>query len=472
MNATLRASACLLAIALAGCSAVGPNYRVPDAAVVKRPAAQAAFIGATDAPVSVQTVQGHWWKLYEDPKLDALVEQALQANTGVREAAAHLRRALSVAEQVDAERGPQAQAEAGVRRARESGEAYLLPEKVPVVNEGDVGIRVSYQLDLFGQLARGEEAAQAHVEASQAAQDLARVTVVAEIVKAYIQGCANEDERRVALRALDLQQASARIVQRLADAGRGQAIDVARAQSQVEALRAGLPRFDVEHSAIRYRLAALLGRTPAEMPEADFACQQQPHLAQAIPVGDGAALLKRRPDVRQAERRLAASTALIGVATADLYPHIVLGASAGLTGLTEHLGQERTQRWGLGPLISWQIPDQGAIARVKVAQADADAALAHFDGVVLEALRETETALSTYARDMERRAHWQAALDQARLAARQDRQLYEAGRAPLQKSLDADRSLAAVEMKLASSDSVVAMDQVRLFLALGGGWEP
>ncbi|MFB9159394.1 TolC family protein, partial [Chromobacterium violaceum] len=180
-------------------------------------------------------------------------------------------------------------------------------------------------------------------------------------------------------------------------------------------------------------------------------------------------------DVREAERKPAAATAAanarIGVAAAQLYPSISLGASAGVTGLLEHAGEDRTRRWSLGPLISWTIPDRGARARVKAAEADADAALAHFDGVVLNALRETETALTFYAKDLERNADLRSARDNARAAAQDNRRLYAAGRAPYLASLDADRALAGNESALAASDAQVALDQVNLFLALGGGWE-
>jgi NodT family efflux transporter outer membrane factor (OMF) lipoprotein len=466
----LLAFAAGLSLALAGCGTVGPDYHVPEQAAAQRPAAQAAFQGTQGHASLTQPVPDHWWQLYADTRLDALVRQALQANTHLREAEAHLRRAMSVADMVHDEGGTHASAELAARRAREAGEAYLLPVQIPVINEGNVGVNVSYQFDLFGQLARAQEAAQAEVEASEAAADVVRVTVVAETVKAYVQGCASMVQKRVAERALALQQQSLHITEQLAAAGRRQPMDVARARAQVEALQAGLPRFDAEHDAVRWRLAALLGRAPQELPDAQVRCDALPRLPQRLPVGDGAALLKRRPDVRQAERQLAAATARIGVVTADLYPHIFIGASAGLTGLAEHLGEGRTQRWGLGPLISWQIPDEGARARVQMAHADAEGALAHFDGVVLDALRETETALSNYTQDLARQAHWQAALDAAQEAAEQDHQLHAAGRAPLQSSVEADRALTQTEMGLADVERTVALDQVQLFLALGGGW--
>jgi multidrug efflux system outer membrane protein len=196
-----------------------------------------------------------------------------------------------------------------------------------------------------------------------------------------------------------------------------------------------------------------------------------PTLKQPIPVGDGAALLKRRPDVRQAERTLAGATARIGVATAALYPNVTLGLGAGSTGLLADIGQAPANRWGLSSLITWTIPGEGERARIRQTEAGADAALARFDGVVLTALRETETSLDAYAHDLDRNAALKAAREQAVLAESQAQRLYRAGRSPYLAGLDAQRTLAGAEAALASSDSQVAADQVNLFLALGGGWE-
>lgn len=459
------------ALTMAGCTVVGPDYRVPDTAAVKRASAQGGFQEAAGAHVAAAPLADHWWHLYDDPRLDALVEQALVANTQLRVAAANLRRARSVAEMVDAERDVHVEAEAAGSRSRVAGEAYLLPETVPVLNLGNVGIQVGYQLDLFGQLKRGEEAAHAQVEAQVAAQDLARVSVVGETVQAYVQGCAATHEEAALRSTLAVQQRALTVTQRLGAAGRIPTTEVARAQVQLEALQAQQPRWVAERAAARYRIAALLGRTPQELGEAEVACAQLPTLRQPLPVGDGAALLQRRPDVRQAERQLAVATARIGVATADLYPSISLGASAGLTGIAEHLGRSPTQRWGLGGLISWHIPDAGARARVKVTEAEAEAALARFDGVVFNALREVETALNAYGRDLDRLAYWRAAHQHARQLAQQSRQLYQAGRAPYQHSVDADRALSSVDTSLANAEVAVAVDQVRVFMTLGGGWE-
>ncbi|HAO73496.1 MAG TPA: RND transporter, partial [Pseudomonas sp.] len=165
-----------------------------------------------------------------------------------------------------------------------------------------------------------------------------------------------------------------------------------------------------------------------------------------------------------------AATAQIGVATAMMYPQISLGGTAGYTGMLEHLGDAVTQRWAFGPSISWQVPTQVDRARLRAMEAGADAALARFDGVVLEALRETQTLLSRYAHDLQRDQALHEARDAARNAADHTRRLYQEGRLGYLDSLDAERTLATAQAALAASQAQLSLDQVDLFLALGGGW--
>jgi NodT family efflux transporter outer membrane factor (OMF) lipoprotein len=458
-------------LALAACTTVGPNYKLPDEAKINAPAAQGAFMGAKTAPVSQDPVPAGWWKLYDDPVLNGLVEEALKANTDLRVAAANLARAQAIAGEADDAGGFKTGVSAAAMHSRESGEQFLLAEPLPVENLADVGIKVSYQVDLVGRIKRAAEAAHADAEASQAALDLARVSVAADVARGYVEACANGHELAVAQKTLDLQNRSLTVTQKLVKAGRGTAVDVTRAQAQLDLSRASLPSFQSRRRAALYKLATLTGKPPAEFPKAVEACVVPPSLARPIPVGDGAALLKRRPDVRQAERTLAGATARIGVATAALYPSITLGAGAGSTGLLADIGQAPANRWGLTSLISWTLPGEGERARIRQTEAGADAALARFDGVVLTALRETETSLDAYAHDLQRQAALKAARDQAALAETQAQTLYRAGRSPYLAGLDAQRTLAQSEAALAASDSQVAADQVNLFLALGGGWE-
>ena len=458
-------------LTLAACTTVGPNYKLPAEAKINAPTAQGSFLGATSPAVSQAPVPAGWWKLYDDPTLNGLVEEALAANTDLRVAAANLARARAIAGEADDAGGFSLETSAGAMHSRASGEQFLRTEQLPVRNLADVGAKVSYQIDLVGQLRRAAEAAHADAEASQAALDLARVSVAADVARAYVEACANGHELTVAQHTVDLQVRSLDVTRRLVKAGRGTAVDITRSQALLDQSRASLPTFQSRRRAALYKLAALTGKPPAEFPKAVEACAHPPTLVQAIPVGDGAALLKRRPDVRQAERALAGATARIGVATAALYPNVTLGLGGGSTGLLAHMGQASANHWSLASLISWTLPGEGERARIRQAEAGADAALARFDGVVLNALRETETSLDAYAHDLQRQAALKAARDQAQLAENQAQRLYRAGRSPYLAGLDAQRTLAGTEAMLAASEAQVAVDQVNLFLALGGGWE-
>jgi NodT family efflux transporter outer membrane factor (OMF) lipoprotein len=348
----------------------------------------------------------------------------------------------------------------------------LLTERLPVWNLADARAGVSYQVDLFGKIRRATEAARADAEATEAALDVARVSVVGDVTRAYVSACAAGYELAQAQETVDLQQRSVVVTTRLAAAGRGTAIDVTRGRALVDQSRAAIPVFEARRRAALYKLAVLTGRPPTQFPKALESCADLPHLSQPIPVGDGAALLKRRPDVRQAERSLAAATARIGVATAALYPSISIGLSGGSTGLLSDIGESVANFWHLGSLISWTFPSGRERARLKQSDDAADAALARFDGVVLNALRETETSLVVYARDLDRNAALRAARDEATEAERQVQRLYRAGRSPYLSTLDARRTRDASDAALAASDSQIADDQVSLFLVLGGGWSP
>ena len=462
-----------LALLLAACgTVVGPHYRVPQAAVVNRPEAAAPFLGAAATPFSQQALPAQWWRLYRDSTLDALVKQALTANTDLRVAAANLARARAVlaeAEQlgrpgVDLSAAPAFGRAAGAA----SGSGHTLPERAGY----DTGVHVSYQLDLFGKLARAVEAAGADADGAQAGADLARVTVVAETTRAYAEACAAGQQIAIARQSVALQDEFVHASAQRVKIGRGTALDNSRALGQREQLRAAVPPLEAQRRGALYRLGMLTGETPSHFPRSVAACERVPRLAGIMPVGDGAALLRRRPDIRQAERVLAASSARIGVATAELYPQISLGLSAGSTGSLSGFGDGNTLRYSLGPLISWSLPSTGT-ARMHIAQAEAGtaASLARFDGVVLNALRETETALTNYARELDRHAALTAARDQSALASDQAARLFRFGRTDFLTTLDAHRTQAGNEAALAASSAKLAADQVSVFLALGGGWE-
>ncbi len=459
-----------MGLLLSACTVVGPDYKLPDQAAVNRPDLQGELAGSSTNVVSAP-VPADWWRLYHDPKLDELVGQALVSSTDLRVAAANLQRARFQMSEADAAGGWSGTAKAGAQRLQEAGQAYLLPEKVPVANVGDVGLTTSYQFDLFGVLQRGIEAAQANADATQAAADTARITLVADVVRAYTQVCAANEERNIALHSLDLQKQSLSLTQRLRDAGRGDETQVTRSQTQFRSLRAELPRYEAAQKSALYRLSMLLARPLNKLPQGVAECAELPHIAQVMPVGDGAALLKRRPDVRQAERRLAMSTAAIGVATGELYPDISIGATVGTVGILDELGDPSTNRWGFGGVINWTIPSNGARARIHIAEASNQVALARFDGVVLNAIREAQTGLSQYTALLERRDALVETEESARQAADQTHRFFLAGRESFLADLQATRTYTDVTAQLAAANTQVAMGQIDLFLALGGGWE-
>ncbi|MEI7292949.1 efflux transporter outer membrane subunit [Paraburkholderia tropica] len=461
-----------LTLALGACMNLGPNYKLPNEALVNAPLAQGPIAGADKAPVSQGDVPNDWWRLYDDPTLDQLVQDALQSNASLRVAAANLARSRAALDVANAQGGFSGGATVGFQRAQESAEQYLLFSKLPVENLGSLGVNVSYELDLFGKLRRGVESAQAEDEAVLAAADLARITVVADVVQAYVESCSAGEELAIAQESLKLQQQRVALTKRLRDAGRGNQPDVTRGVTQVQTLAADIPRFQGRQRIAQYQLAMLLAQPPSALPPAVLSCNRLPKLSQPIPVGDGAALLRRRPDVREAERQLASATAKIGVAMAEMYPDISIGASVGSVGIASDLFSPITNSWSFGPLINWTFPANGQRARVRGAQAATAGALAHFDGVVLNALRETQSSLATYAADTQRADSLRTAYGSAQQSADETHRLYSAGRESFLSDLDATRTLTAAHSQVAAAEGQVALDQVKLFLALGGGWQP
>jgi len=462
----------VLAAALAACTTVGPDYHVPKEAVVERPEAKAPFMGALEKSFKSDPLPADWWRLYQDPLLDKLIVKAFAANADLRVAAANLARAEGVLDEVEEKKHPEVEMMAAPQYGRIAGASLGIPEKLPASGLYDADIRIGYTVDMWGRIKRAIEATEADVAAAQAAADLAHVMVAADTTRAYTDACSAGYQLKVAQDSVGLQQKFVKLTAERMQRGRGIALDNSRAQAQLELLKANLPPLEARRRIALYRLAVLTGEAPSKFPAEVAQCATPPRVTAAIPVGDGAALLRRRPDIRQAERQLAGATARIGVATGELYPNISLGGSFGMVGMAKQWNDPSTFKFSLGPLISWSLPSTSS-ARSHIAQAKAgtQGALAHFDSVVLNALRETESALTVYARELDRNAALRAARDQSALAARQSAKLYRFGRTDFLSQLDADRTLANAESVLAGSDAQLAADQVQVFLALGGGWE-
>jgi NodT family efflux transporter outer membrane factor (OMF) lipoprotein len=467
----LRGAGCAALLGLAACAPVGPNYHLPAAAIVARPAAQGDFLNNDTPATSAQPLPADWWRLYDDPRLDALVARALTANTDLRVAQANLRRALALLGESETRRQVQGGLSAETGWTQRSAEQVLSKTQPAEKETYDMGVSVSYDLDLFGGLRRGIEAASADSQAARAARDLAQVNVVAQTTRAYADICNLGDQADVLARLIATQQQASALTRKSVMHGRSAPLDEDRHQALVETARARMPALLARQKAALYRLAALTGQTPAEADTSLLQCHSPLVLHQPIPVGDGRALLARRPDIRLAERQLAADTARIGVATAALYPDISLGASVGSTGAATDLFSPLTNRFTLGPAIHWTLNRNAVRARIAGAGAAADGDLARFDGTVLTALRDVESALAAYSGDLERDAALREAATNAARAAGRLETLRRGGRVGGIVAVEAERDAIAAQEAVAANAADLSNDQIALFLALGGGWQ-
>lgn len=443
------------ALALSGC-ATAPVHVAPT----PPPAAQGAFVGATSEMSAVAPVPHDWWRLFADPALDAHVERALAANADIRVALGNLEVARAASRTARAAQLPATVIESGAGPSPASRQPST--SSVPK-SSYDIGGTIAYELDIFGRLSSGTAAARADVEASEAARDTVRVAVVADTVAAYVAACGAVANARLANELVGAQQRSYDLIRRQLDAGEVSPFELAQSQTQLDRARAAVPVFTADRQRALFQLATLEGLAPAEAASLALPCTAVPVAPSAVPVGDGNALIARRPDIREAERKLAAATARIGVATADLYPRFQLGASGGLlngniTGF-------------LTPLITFAFPNQSA-ARAKIASAKGTqaAALATWDVVMLRALREVETALSDYQAERQRNELLRTAYAEAGKVVTRANARFRLGADSYLPVVDAERTRNDTASLLAASDLRIAQVQVALFRALGGGW--
>ena len=461
---------CATLAGLSGC-AVGPDYKAPKPV----DGAEAPLVSTTPTAETVAEPPDDWWQLYHDTELDGLLQEAFKANTDLRVAAANLSASRAVLQATQSQRWPQTQAAVGGVYGRDAptDEIFELTGRDPEsiwLYEGV--LQVGYEVDLFGRVRRSIEAARADDAAVEATRDVVKIVVAAETARAYAQVCALGEQLNVAHHSLDVVAHEANITTNRNEAGAGSQFDVVRAQELVAQVSASIPPLQGQRQSALFELAAVLGRPPSKAPAEAMNCQLPPRLTDLIPVGDGATLLRRRPDVRQAERRLAAATARIGVATADLFPRVELRGLIG--GASTELNQFTTNQgitWGVGPAISWTFPNMaGPLARVRQAKAGTAAALANFDAVVLQALKETEQALATYRSELDHRQALSEAQNRAKQAFDMAHDQYLAGAISDLDLLTSEQQLVATDAAVSGSDAALILDQIAVFKALGGGW--
>ncbi len=462
----------LLLVALSACAA-GPDYvrPTPSAAPPK------AFREAADGLSTSGPVETTWWRLYHDENLDRLIGEAFAANTDLRVAQANLARARAALDQARlAWETPQTSLAAGVTQGRSAltnfaAELDNTPPRVGTLDSASFA--AAYELDLFGGARRSAEAAHAGLGVAQAGLAAAKVSVAADTAKAYAEACAYGEAEVAARGSLDIVRSERDVTRARLRLGAATDLDLARQDALLSQTEASLFQAEARRKSALYALTVLTGRSPEAVDSGAAACVRPPELDQPIPVGDGVSLIRRRPDVRLAERNLALQTAEIGVATAALYPTITLGGQISAGGANPaaatHYGNVA---FGFGPALSWSFPNI-AVTRSEIAQAraSAKAALANFDAAVLASLKDVETALATLQGERQRNASLRDARDRLRDAYALARVQYERGGLSFLDLLDTQRSLTAAESDLAASDLSRADAETAVFRALGGGWE-
>jgi NodT family efflux transporter outer membrane factor (OMF) lipoprotein len=472
---------------LVGCT-VGPDYRPPVVETgdgwtepAAAPETEPAETPSAEEPADL----GHWWRSFGEPELDRLVERALEQNLDVRQAAARVAEARALLDAAAGGRLPSAGASANVTQQRLSKEGLLPVDQIPGFDADltiyDVGFDAAWELDLFGRTRRAVEAAGAQLGEATELRRGAQMTVAAEVARVFLD-LRGTQRRLAALR--DSVMAARRVselVKLQVDAGEVAAARLAQVETDRTALEARLPALEGEIRAAALSLGVLTGGLPEselDLAETDLSAAEiealpDPVPLAPLPVGERADLLRRRPDVRAAERRLATATARIGLAIAELFPRLTISAAGGFQAMDPAgLGSSGSETFSIVPFLSWRIFEGGRIhAEIRATEARTAAAALAYEKTVKEALTDAERALTRYRHGLEALERQTRAVDAARRNRHYARLRYEAGEVSLFELLDAERSLARARETEAETHTAVATGLVALFKALGGGWE-
>ena len=447
---------------LTACATVGPDYRAPQLAPAELPSAQGtAFTGAR--PVT------NWWAQFGDPVLDQLIADGLAANPDLWIAAARVSEARAVFNERRLDIAPHVALGAEQTRSRQPVEGQGRVE----TEVDSVGFDAAWELDLFGRLRRSAEAAHADLQAQRNDMAAMQVSVAAEVARNYFELRGAQKRLDVARRTLENLSDTQRLTESRWKLGAGTELEVQSSLARMKAIEATLPVLETTEAQARVRIEVLTGRRPGSL-VAQLVPRESPALVKALPIGDTTGLLRQRPDVRAAERRLAASTARVGVATADLFPRVSIRGFVGfLAGDFSGLINGDNKAWSVTPSISWAAFDLGSVrARLRATQAQSEGALAEYEKAVLSALEDTENALSGYARRQTQLVRVSEQATAARRAAELADARYRAGASDFLTLLDAQRTQLAADDALAQAEAGVNVGVVAVYKSLGGWGEP
>jgi len=458
--------ALVMTLFLSGCFAVGPDYtRVrPDAPKAWNTTLEGGLTNTQMAPDTLS----QWWKILGDPQLESLEKRAVQGNLELKNARARIREAR-------AQRGisrtrlfPTVDATGSITDHRSSENNGLGHESKLYAAGFDAG----WELDIFGGTRRAIEAAQAEVESSMEDLHDVLVSLMAEVALNYVDARTYQARLAATMGNIAVQQETYELNLSLRQAGLIDELALEQSLYNLEHSHSQIPLLQTGLEAAKNRLAVLLGKKPGAVHPELAEEKSIPAIPVSVAVGIPAETLRHRPDIRRAERNLAAATARIGIATADLYPKFRLNGTIGLESISSgNLWQWASRSWNFGPQVSWNIFDAGAIRQnIQVQNARQEQALISYEATVLQAQEEVENALVAYAKEQQRRSALAKATSAAKRADLLARDQYQAGLVDFNDVLDAQRSLLSFQDELAQSSGVVTTNLIRLYKALGGGW--
>jgi NodT family efflux transporter outer membrane factor (OMF) lipoprotein len=454
---------------------VGPHYTLPSVAVPER-WNEVSVLAA--APAALE----QWWMEFDDPMLVDLITWAVAGNLDRKIAAARVQEARAARGIAASAAMPQVDATGTYGRISRSdavppfkesgGEGSPFGSRDQNVFEA--GFDASWEIDVFGGVRRDVEAAIAQVQAAEETERDVRITLLAEVARNYAE--LRGAQRRLDLvdQTLEAQQETVEIAGARFDAGLGSELDVARARALLEAIGSERPELErIAWQAI-YRIGVLVGRQPQSFAGILEAPGPMPPVPPEVPVSLPSELLLRRPDLRRAERDVAAATARIGVARADLFPRFSIRGDFGrLSDDAGELGSGSSQFWAIVPGVRWPILSGGRIrANIRAQTARQEQTLLAYERAVLGALEEVENALSAHTRERRRQESLGASVVANRRAVELATERYVSGLESFLSVLDARRSLYAAEDRLASSETAVVTSLIAVYKALGGGWDP
>ncbi len=458
----IRGAAALALAALAAC-AVGPRYERPPTPAVEPRNAGTYFTAASPG--------SDWWRQFGDPVLADLETRALAGNLDLHMALARVRAARAAFSGSQYDLAPHVQLDGSYARSKEQQPGFTA-DRLDIENSS-LGFDASWEIDLFGRVRHESAAAHALLGAEQANLADAQVTVAAEVARNYFELRGSQRQIAVARDNLRNQEEALRLTRVRYEAGRVTELDTDSAQARLKATEATLPLLEAAEKRHGYRLAVLLGAAPGSL-DAELAAVPVRAMTAALPIGDVSALLRTRPDVRGAERKLAAATERVGVATADLFPRVTFSGFVGfLSGDASQLGKAASRAWLVNPAVSWPALDYGPVrARLRGARAEADGALAAYQKAVLNALEDFEDACVGYGTQEARLA---SVLEQAQASRRAERLAeiqYREGSINFLVLLDAQRTMLQAEDELAQAETAANTGAVAVYKALGGAVGP